>query len=339
MKKIVLCLFSSFCFAQSYSVINQEKIGVNLRGLSFESEDTFVVSGSNNTIGITNNGGKSFKWISPSVVNGKDFRDIEIISENSFFALSIGSPANIIYTNDGGVNWSVVYENTDPEVFLSSLYFDQKNDIIYAIGTKYGTTKPVVLISNTSNPTLWTATSTLHNQPTRLKNSNEIMVASSGGNLYADENQVLVVTGGESSVLYRYTPSGGRTYTIPKTVSQTSGANAITFDPAYNVGYFVGGDFMIPSSSDHNIFKFKLKDDKIEILDMWNFPKGYKSGVTIVDEETVVVCGSSGVEYTKDGGFNWREVTSESYNTCLVAPDLSTVILVGNNGKIGKLTF
>lgn len=339
MKKIILCLFSSICFGQQFTVLNQERADVNFRGISFESDEIFLISGSNNTIGKTTNGGRNFNWISPIVVNGRDFRDVEVINKNTYVALSIGSPAYILLTKDGGFNWEKVYENSDPKIFLDALHVDYTTNKIYALGDPIEDHKPFVLEASIDNLSKWESVTKILNQNTRLRVPKESFFASSGSNMYADEEQVLIATGGVASNLYRYTQNGGQLYTLPKTESTTAGINGLAYDPEHNIGYMVGGDFMKPTESDNNVLKFKINDNKVEILDMWSYPKGYKSGVTILSKEIAVVCGYSGVEYTTDAGFNWREVTKDSYNACYASPDKKSVIIVGGKGKVAKLSF
>ena len=81
------------------------------------------------------------------------------------------------------------------------------------------------------------------------------------------------------------------------------------------------------------------KNNQLNFIDSWKYPEGYKSGVTIINKNKVLVCGYSGVDYSMDGGHNWKNITKDSYNTCVVSPDKKSVILVGNKGKIGKVTL
>ena len=339
MKKYILCLFAPLCFSQTYQILNEEKNDVSYRGLAIESATNFVVSGSKNTIGKTNDGGKTFKWIIPTVVENRDFRDIEIIGKDQYLALGIDSPAYILHTKDGGKSWNKVYENNLKGIFLDAMYVDKKSKIIYVLGDPIEAGKPFVLKSTTSNPNQWENVKSIMGQGLRLKNPKEAFFASSGSNIYADENQVLIVSGGVASNLYRYMPKGRQLYGLEKTSSETSGINGMAYNAVYNIGYLVGGDFTKPTDSKYNFYKFKIVNNKLEFIDSWKYPDGYKSGVTIIDQNKVVVCGYSGVDYSADGGHNWEKITNDSYNTCEVTPDKKSVILVGNKGKIGKISL
>lgn len=337
--KYILLLLSSLSFAQTYQIINEENLDVSYRGLAFQDAKTFVVSGSKNTIGKTIDGGKTFTWINPKVVENRDFRDIEVLSKGNYLALGIDSPAYILQTKDGGHTWNKVYENNEKGIFLDAIYVDKDSKKITVLGDPMSPDKPFVLTSTMTNPTKWEVAKSFHGQPLRLKNPKEAFFASSGSNLYVDTKQTLIVTGGELSNLYYYTPKGGQMYTLEKTKSTTSGINGMAYDAANNVGYLVGGDFMKPEDSSYNFYKFKMINGKISFQDSWKYPIGYKSGVTIISKDKVLVCGYSGVDYSTDGGHNWVNITKDSYNTCTVSPDKKYVILVGNKGKIAKVTL
>lgn len=318
MKYFVL-LLSSLSFAQTYQVINEENSSVSYRGLAFQDAKTFIVSGSKNTIGKTTDGGKTFSWINPKVVENRDFRDVEVLGKDNYLALGIDSPAYILQSKDGGKSWNKVYENNEKGIFLDAIYVDKTSKKITVLGDPMSPDKPFVLTSSITDPTKWEVAKSLHGQPLRLKNPKEAFFASSGSNLYVDAKQTLIATGGELSNLYYYTPKGGQMYVLEKTKSSTSGINGMAYDATNNVGYLVGGDFTKPEDSSYNFYKFKLANGKITFQDSWKYPMGYKSGVTIISKDKVLVCGYSGVDYSADGGHNWTTITEDSYNTCTVS--------------------
>ena len=338
--KLIIFLLSSLSFAQTYKVINEENKDVSYRGLAFESGQIFIVSGSKNTIGKTTDGGKTFKWINPTIVNDRDFRDVEVIAKDNYLALGIDSPAYILHTKDGGKSWAKVYENKEKGIFLDAMYFDKTNKKVYALGDPIVQGKPYLITASTTDLSKWDVAPKLFNQATRLRHAKEAFFASSGSNMYADANQVIIASGGAESNVYRYTPKGGQVYTLEKTKSANSGINGMAYDAVNNVGYLVGGDYSKPEDSKYNLYKFKIDPkNQIQFIDSWKYPEGYKSAVTIISKDKVLVCGFSGVDYSADGGHNWKNITKDSYNNCMVTPDKKSVILVGNKGKIGKITF
>ena len=130
--KYILLLLSILSFAQTYQIINEENLDVSYRGLAFQDAKTFVVSGSKNTIGKTIDGGKTFTWINPKVVENRDFRDIEVLGKGNYLALGIDSPAYILQTKDGGHTWNKVYENNDrlEEFELKTYHVKDNTDLV-----------------------------------------------------------------------------------------------------------------------------------------------------------------------------------------------------------------
>lgn len=339
MKKIALSLMlmnSLLLTAQTY-----EKISTNntesFRGLSFEDAQTFVFSGTNNTIGKSVDGGKTIQWININFDAKHDFRDIEVLGKKHYLAMGIDSPAYLFETKDGGKTWAKVYENSTKGIFLDAMYFDKKTKNIYVLGDPLDGKIPLVLQSNLKNTQEWTQVKKLNQQYLRLADPKEAFFAASGSNLYADDQQILIASGGSASLLYRYTNKEVQGYQIDKTKSTTAGIYGMDFSPKLNLGFLVGGDYTKPNESDNNFYKFKIENNKVKFVDMYSIPKGYLSSVSIIDQNKFIVCGPNGIQYTTDHGVNWETLTTDAYNTCQVSPDKKFVILVGPKGNVGKI--
>ena len=95
----------------------------SLRGLSVVNDNVAWVSGSKGTVGKTNNGGKTWKWITVKGFEKNDFRDIEAFDAVTAVIISVAEPAYILKTNDGGDSWKVVYENKGKGMFLDAMEF------------------------------------------------------------------------------------------------------------------------------------------------------------------------------------------------------------------------
>ena len=68
-------------------------------------------------------------------------------------------------------------------------------------------------------------------------------------------------------------------------------------------------------------------------------PHGYRSCVEYLNKDQVVTCGLNGVDYSIDGGKNWKWISTEGFHACRFARFGSSVYLAGGNGKIGKLVW
>ncbi len=324
-------------FGQTYHLLTEEKNNESFRGLSFEDAKTFIFSGTNNTIGKSSDSGKTIQWISPDLTSKVDFRDVEVVAKNHYFAMGIDSPAYILETKDAGKIWQTVYENQTKGIFLDAMFYYPKTKDLFVVGDPLGENIPFVLQANLKNTKEWIQQKKIKNQYLRLSDPKEAFFAASGSNLYVDDQQVLLISGGVKSLLYRYTAKETQGYSLDKSKSSTSGMYAMDYNSTLNVGYLVGGDYTKPDASNFNLYKFKIQENKVQFIDTYASPKGYLSSVSIIDKDRVVVCGTNGVQMTNDNGLTWKFITNDGYNSCKVSPDKKYIILVGGKGKLGKI--
>lgn len=124
---LLFFLAAFFSFAQKKEIPKLEILTsgtkTSLRGLSVVSDDVVWVSGSNGTIGRSSDGGKNWKWFSVKGFEKAEFRDIEGFDAATAVVISIGEPAYILRTVDGGETWKVVYENKTKGMFLDAMEF------------------------------------------------------------------------------------------------------------------------------------------------------------------------------------------------------------------------
>ena len=99
----------------------------------------------------------------------------------------------------------------------------------------------------------------------------------------------------------------------------------------------VGGDFNADSSDIKNCFitndggkTWKAPDTP---------PHGYRSCVEYFSKSDVFSCGLTGVDYSQDGGKNWKWISKEGYHVCRASKLGSAVYLAGGNGKVGKVVW
>src|SRR5690349_17214175 len=120
----LLLLASLFAGAQPLEVeILASGTNTSLRGLSVVNDNVIWVSGSNGTVGRSNNAGKNWKWMTVKGFEKKDFRDIEAFDANTAIIMAVEEPAYLLKTTDGGETWKVVYENKTKGMFLDAMDF------------------------------------------------------------------------------------------------------------------------------------------------------------------------------------------------------------------------
>src|ERR1700731_4933820 len=103
---ILLCALSiaNNLKAQAITVLQQGK-PTSIRGLSVVDDNVAWISGSKGYIAITIDGGKNWNWQQVKGFEKSDFRDIEAFSDKEAIIMSSGTPALILKTIDGGINW------------------------------------------------------------------------------------------------------------------------------------------------------------------------------------------------------------------------------------------
>lgn len=304
----------------------------SLRGLSVVSDNILWVSGSNGTVGKSTNGGKDWKWFRVKTFEKADFRDIEAFDAATAVVISVGEPGYILRTTDGGENWKVVYENKTPGIFLDALEFWNINAGIVVGDPIDG---KIMIIRTFDGGNSWQAIPEKY-RPKAAKG--EALFAASGTAITAlDRDEAVFVTGGKES--HAYIRDQKIKLPIVQGKESTGAFSVAVFDRnKLNGGrklMVVGGDYAADSLSTDNCF---YSNDRGLT---WNAPKqpphGYKSCVDYINENDLVACGTSGVDYSTDGGQTWTLISKEDYHVCRKAKDGKAVYLAGNNGRVAKL--
>ena len=184
--------------------------------------------------------------------------------------------------------------------------------------------------------------SEINNKDKRLRtDSGEAFFAASGSNIRLFRSKEFVlVSGGTLSRLF----SNDEIHPLPLLQGKEStGANSIdVFDDGIpdRLGkrlIVVGGDFSNAASTEKNCF-ISTNGGKT-----WKAPKtppnGYRSSVEFLSKNDVLTCGLNGIDYSRDGGKNWRLLSKESFNVCKIARIGTGIFLAGANGRIGRISF
>jgi photosystem II stability/assembly factor-like uncharacterized protein len=312
----------------------QQGTRTSLRGLSVVNDRIVWVSGSNGTIGKSTDGGEHWKWLVVKGFETRDFRDIEAFDATTAVIIAVDTPAYILRTVDGGDHWTVTYENKKPGMFLDALEFWNEQAGI-AIGDPLN--GKFFIARTFDGGAHWNE---IPDQYKPTADSGEACFAASGTNIrILDRDEAVFVSGGiKSRVFIRNQP-----ITLPIIQgSQTTGANSIAvMDYAKLKGgttlIVVGGDFNAPASSEKNCF---YSTDRGRT---WTAsktpPNGYRSCVEYLSKKQVLTCGLTGVDYSFDGGRNWKAISTEGFHVCRIAKHGATIFLAGADGKIGKVVY
>jgi hypothetical protein len=305
----------------------------SLRGLCVVNDNVIWVSGSHGTVGKSLNSGKNWNWMTVKGFEGKEFRDIEAFDANTAIIMAVDSPAYILKTTDGGVSWKVVYENRTKGMFLDAMDF---SDIANGMVVGDPIDGKVFLAYTEDNGNTWKE---VPGEKRPGADSGEAFFAASGSNLRLfRENGYYLVSGGLKSRLI------ARSASLQLPILQgkeSTGAFSLDIydngnpDKAGKRMIVVGGDFSAPAAMIKNCF-YTNNGGKT-----WNAPRtpphGYRSCVEYLSPKDIISCGINGVDYSSDGGRNWKWISRDGFNVCRIARNGSAFFLAGENGKIAKL--
>ncbi len=329
----ILLLFSTgIISAQQISILNN-RYPVSLRGLSAVNDQIIWVSGSAGCVGRSTNGGQDWKWLKVPHYEKTDFRDIEAFSDQEAVIMGITEPAVILRTENGGLSWTTVFEDSAKSVFLDAMDFSGDTGVVVGDPDSgrifFARTRDRGKKWEKINPPGFESIS-----------SGEAFFASSGSNLSLIPNS-------NSSVRFNYTlVSGGNKSSLfhagnhfPLTLIQgkeSTGANSIAIDPSnHNLAFIVGGDFKNDTLETGNSLQIQF-NPFIQTIPVTP-PHGYRSCVEYINSSSMICCGTSGVDISIDGGKNWKLISKLPFHVCRRSTQGHSVFLAGANGTIAKL--
>jgi photosystem II stability/assembly factor-like uncharacterized protein len=336
MKKLAVCFSIVFVVTivqaqQPFIQIIDTSTRTSIRGLSVVNDSVFWVSGNNGMVGKCTNG-NTIQWNKIVGYEKRDFRDVEAFAHNHAIVMAVAEPAIILETKDGGNTWTKVFEDTTKGMFLDAMYFDIKGN--------------GVVVGDPIQDTLFVATTKNFGASWQKNNKDnayliaakeEAFFASSGTNVsfikINNKWQTVMVTGGkESNVIV------SNKYKVKLPLAhgkESTGANSIACFG--NKAIVVGGDFANDTSSTNNscLIHFNKKNEATFSKSV-NGIYGYKSCAAFIDENTIIACGTSGVDISNDGGNNFKTISKLSFHVVQKAKNGKAVYLAGSRGKVAK---
>jgi photosystem II stability/assembly factor-like uncharacterized protein len=348
MKPALLLSVFVFLLAASYAQkradlqILTSGTNTSLRGMSCPSETVVWASGSNGTVGKSTDAGKTWRWLIIAGYEKRDFRDIEAFDSSTAIIMAIDNPAYLLKTTDGGLTWKKVFEKNINGMFLDAMDFkNDKEGICIGDPLEMGANdkKFFYVIRTFDGGNSWSETPS---DKLISAAGGEAIFSASGTNisfLNHPNFEYAFVTGGMVSNLIMVGRGKKPNKTINIPVAQrkeSAGTFSMATDGRKKI-YCIGGDYKIPANNMGN-FSFTLNDG-----DRWRKPEksgpaGYRSCIRIIKNKTMVGCGTSGVDFAKNGERRWQKISSESFNVCMVSPK-GRVYLAGEKGKIGTLAY
>jgi Photosynthesis system II assembly factor YCF48 len=301
----------------------------SLRGLSAVDDLTIWVSGSKGTVGRSLDGGASWKWMTIPRYEKTDFRDIEAFNDREAVIMGITAPSVILKTTDGGLNWRAVFVDSSKGMFLDAMDFGADQGIVVGDPVDH----QIFLAASCDRGEHWKKISP---GPGQLPAAGEAFFAASGANIkyYQDKKHFIYISGGKQSAFYLDTLFRYPLHLIQG--GETTGANAIAFDPVHPLrAVVVGGDFSKDSGMRDNCVLLNLEDLSQQKPTV--SPHGYRSSVAYIQANQLVSCGTSGVDISTDNGMNWIWISRQSFHVCGRSKNGSRVFFAGAKGLVGVL--
>ncbi len=293
----------------------------SMRGVSAVNTQVAWAGGAPGTFQRTVDGGKTWRGGQVAGAEELDFRDIEVFDADTALVLSAGLPAKIYKTTDGGQTWTQTYSNDTPGVFFDAMAFWDNQHGIAMSDPIEG--KMFFIITDDGGES-WRPVP-LENLPPALEG--EAGFAASGTCLtVAGKNCAWLGTGGGATARVFYTTDRGRTWSVSETPIIAGGASKGIFSLAFwdeSNGIAVGGDYQDDQNTRSNA---ALTNDggKTWILVHPNQPAGFKSCVAYIPNTkgpALVAVGTSGSDYSLDGGKTWTTIETEGYHSISFVPD------------------
>jgi photosystem II stability/assembly factor-like uncharacterized protein len=329
---VFILLLSSFAAAaQNLSLQKVEtKTNASFRGLCVIDDSVAWVSGNNNSVGITLDGGKNWAFTEVKGFGKCDFRSIYAFDSKNAVIANAGSPAYVLRTTDGGATWQKVYENKDTAAFIDGMDFrDSRHGFIYGDPIN----NHMMLLHTSDGGKTWAE---LPAGQSPLLTSGEASFAASGTCIrYTKSGKLIIATGGKVSRLHISGNEGKSWKQVKTPILQGEPSTGIfSFLPlTKNRWVIAGGDYKRDTLRASNFF-YTCNNGKT-----WHAPAattgGYRECLEKLDDETILAVGPGGIDISYDNGVNWVEFSDEKqFHVVRRARKGNLTIIAGGGGKV-----
>lgn len=305
--------------------------------------DSLWVTGSNNSVIVSQDGGKTWqdKSVNASVIT--DFRDIALFDKNTAIVMGVGNGAqSVLYkTTDGGNSWNLLYQNTDEQGFFDSIAFWDSNrgallgdpvDGYYTVKTTKDGGKTWQRVAQKNLPPIL---------------DKEAAFAASGNTLIVGENgKAWLTTGGFSASVYQSDDYGQtwQRHTVPLyNETQTAGGYGLALNHKQQL-FVLGGDYQQRPAKYANIATY--------VDGQWQAVNADERGLRTAMSCEGNIClatGKTSSDISYNAGQSWQAFnnkpitnkpsTKDDEGFYTLASDNMVFLAAGAEGKIGVLSF
>ncbi len=334
MKHFIVALAASILAAPTWTE-QTSGVSARFRGVSVVSGRVAWASGSSGTIVRTADGGATWQRLTIPGAEKLDFRDIDAVSADVAYALSIGSGecSRIYKTSDAGKTWTLQFTNTDPKAFFDAMAFWDANR---GIAFSDSVDRQLVILRTDNGGSTWTRVPAAGLPPAL---DNEGAFAASGTNV-AMLGRDRVWIGTSTSRVLRST-DGGRTWaaaTTPVATGSSAGIFSIAFRDNDH-GIIVGGDYRKESEAVDNA---AITSDGGKTWTAVKGLSGFRSVVSYLrgEKTTLIAVGPQGADLSIDDGRTWTPLSGATgMHTFAIARTGHVGWGAGENGRIFRLAF
>ncbi len=331
---VILSMVMLHVSAQTLQILTGDT-KTSLRGLCVVDDQIIWASGNNGTVLKSTDGGNSWQSLTVNGYETRDFRDVEAFDSHTALIMAVAEPAVILKTTDGGSHWIKVFEDSTKGMFLDAMGFaDEQTGVV--IGDPVNSKVFMAMTFDQGGSWMDPVQGDTSLLPSMF--AGEAFFASSGTNicLKSNENHELTgafVSGGAKSRFFTKTS----VCDLPmRQGKESTGANSVSISKTAAI-VVVGGDFKQDKDTAGNCLL--SRDDGRTWYRPQTAPHGYRSCVIYINDRQLITCGTSGVDFSHDGGQNWQLISPESFHVVQKAKNGTTVFLAGSKGKIARLEY
>jgi photosystem II stability/assembly factor-like uncharacterized protein len=309
-----------------------------LQAVSPVNEQVVWASGVAGTYTVTTNGGQTWRAAVVPGAEALQFRDVEGISATEAYLLAAGpgDASRIYHTTDGGANWTLQFQNQDPNAFYDCFAFWTKQRAITMSDAVNGRF-PVI---RTNDGTKWTD---IGDRLPEAQTGEAAFAASGTCVATQGGNRAWIGTGGAAEARILATIDGGKSwqaYEVPILQgTPASGVASVDFRDK-NHGFLGGGDVGESTISVDNVARSSDGGKTWQLVTRTPFP-GAVYGLDYVPglETTVVATGPAGAAWTPDEGGEWSLLAGAQNYWAVAFASPQAGWLVGTEGRILKVSF
>jgi len=316
----VLILFFCILTTQLKSqVIKYSVDKCHARGIKSHRKFIYVSTNTSKVYKINPENGKSKEILLTKAEKSGEFRDIEF--SNSKMVVMESGDEGFIYLNNKAIYF--------PKVFLDGMSFHKNTGFL--MGDQVNGYLSIYYTTDSGKNWL----------PCEGKIKaaiNENGFAASGTTVHClNDSTFMFVSGGGASNFYKSTDKG-KTWIkspIPFVHSESSGPFSMAYK-TMNELVVVGGDYTKPNDS--TLTCFISKNGGKDWIYPNTSPNGYRSCV-VYNEDIYFSCGTNGLDYSLDGGMNWKSFNKNSYFALAIYKNKLVATTPNNSIELFDLTL